>query len=444
MPVNTPNEAYKTAAPEVARVRDCAEGSDAVKAKGDLYLPMLGGQSQEEYNAYRKRGYLMPVVDPTAKALTGAVMRKAPTGLDDVTDMRITDLLKNSDGHGRPLSLLASDAVYELFVAGRYGILSEVTETGVALKTYSREAIINWSSNYIVLQQTYTVEDEKDKFKLETKLEYLELTFDENGLYIQNLWRQKGSGKQAFKIVDVKAPAINGMRLNYLPFEFMNTLEATSALTPPALLPLADVNIDQYRLSTDLRHGLHWTALPTLFVFGEILDEKGKPVKLTVGSGTSNHIQDKDARAELLEFTGAGLNAIDKAIIADVETMSAIGAKLLNSASNVQKSTETTKIEHSGESATLSTIANSVEAGITAAIKTLVEWSDGNIETVSYVLNKDFIDSSLTPQQLTAYLQSYQTGAMSLDTFLNLLHKGELLPQGITPEEEAERIEMGQ
>lgn len=438
MPINVPNQAYRDTLEQVVRVRDCAEGVDAIKAKGALYLPKLGGQSQSEYDAYKLRGYLMPVVKSTATALTGAIMRKDPT---PVLPTKMEYLVDNSNGFGRDLSMVATMTVSELFLAGRYGLLADPTSEGMAVKTYTREAIINWSSTYIVLAQSYMTQDAKDKFKQVENTEYLELTFDENGLYIQNVWRE-GKGKK-WGIVDSFTPTVNGTRLEKLPFEFINTMAATEALTPPALLPLSDVNLDQYRLSTDLRHGLHWTALPTLFLFGDIKDDKGKQISITVGAGSSNHISNEDAKVELLEFTGAGLNSIDVAIKEDIDTMASIGARMLQGTSPGVKAAETARIEQSGESATLSTIAQATENGITSLLKTIAEWSNLNPDDVNYELNKDFIDASLTPQEVAAYLQAYQSEAISLDTFLNLLHKGELLPKGITPEQEAERIEAG-
>ena len=430
MPVNTPSQAYAESIKRVKRVRDCAEGQDAVKDEGILYLPQLSGQTQEEYDAYKSRGYLLPVVKPTASALTGAIMRKKP---DHDLPANLEYLIGDSDGSGKDLSVLASDSVSELMLAGRYGYLGEPLKVGMGIKTYNRESIINWSDTYIVLSQSYMIQDSKDKFKQVSKVEYLELTFDENGLYIQNIWRE-GKGKK-WGIVDVIEPAVNGVRLD-------NTMDATPALTDPALLHLSDVNLDQYRLSTDLRHGLHWTALPTLFLFGDITDSKGNRVQISVGAGSSNHIQDNEASVELLEFTGAGLGSIKSAIDEDIETMGSIGARLLIGKTNGVKATETVKIEQSGETATLSTIAQSVENGITMILKILAEWSGISGEIV-YQLNKDFIDATLTPQELSAYLQARQSQEISQETFLGLLHRGELLPKGVTVEDEIALLDAG-
>ena len=436
MPVNKPSKAYVDSSVHVKRVRDCAAGPDAVKAEGELYLPRLSEQTDDEYNVYKNfRGYLIPVVKPTVIALTGAIMRKAPT--PDLP-AKLQPLVLDSDGKGKDLSLVASQACSELFEAGRYGMLAEVTSTGPVIKTYMRESIINDTDKFIVLQQQYSEENPKDKFEPLIKTEFLELTLDENGLYIQNIWRET-AGKKGWAITETIEPTLNGRRLDKIPFQFINTLDATPKLTPPALLQLADVNLDQYRLSTDLRHGLHWTALPTMFVFGEMLDAKGKPVTMSVGAGSVNHFQDTEASAILLEFTGAGLGAIKETITEDISVMASVAAKMFQNDVNGVRAAETARIEQSGESATLTTIASAVESGIESLLRTIAEWS-GVSGDISYKLNRDFLDINLTPQQLTAYLQMFQSESISLLTYLNLLHRGELLPAGITPEMEAARI----
>ena len=439
MPVNEPSKAYNESKVHVKRVRDCAAGPDAVKAMGETYLPRLSEQTNDEYNVYKDfRGYLIPVVKPTVIALTGAIMRKAPT--PDLP-ANLQPLLLDSDGMGKDLSLVASQACSELFEAGRYGMLAEVTATGPVIRTYMRESIINDTDDFIVLRQQYSEVNPKDKFEPLINTEYLELTLDENGLYIQNIWRET-SGKKGWGITKTIEPTLNGKRIDKIPFQFINTLDATPKLTPPALLQLSDVNLDQYRLSTDLRHGLHWTALPTMFVFGEMLDAKGKPVTLSVGAGSVNHLQDTDASAILLEFTGAGLGAIEKTITEDIAVMASVAAKMFQNDVNGVRAAETARIEQSGESATLSTIASAVESGIESLLRIIAEWS-GTSGEISYKLNRDFLDINLTPQQLAAYLQMFQSESISLLTYLNLLHRGELLPSGVTPDMEAARIIEG-
>ena len=421
---------------KVSRTRDCYMGSDAVKDKGIDYLPKLDGQTEPKYRAYKTRGLFLPVIKPTATAFIGAIMRKEPVY---ELPANIEYIINDSNSSGRDLSLTASNIISEQLIGGRCGGLVEHDGERTKILLYPYETIINWSSDYVVLTQEYEIRNIKDRYETTMGIEYLELTLDEDGYYIQNIWR---NDKKSWYIYDTKMPHNRGERLNYIPFSVANTKEVSYELTNPGLLEVADIDLDHYRLSTDLRHGLHYTALPTMFVFGEMTDENGKAIQLKVGAGSANHITDSSGRAELLEFTGAGLGAIEKAMDSDVSAMAAIGAKMLQNPSSGIKAAETARIEASGESATLSTIANACEALLTQLLQWASIW-EGSSDEVSVRLNRDFLDTKLNPQELTALLATWQGGGMSLDTFLTNLQKGELLPKGIDIEDEKTLILQG-
>ena len=429
MPINTEYSGYELAVKKSTQVRDFADGEFTVKAKEEIYLPKLGGQTTDEYNAYLTRGFIVPAVEPTASAIAGAIMRKPamfePSG-------SLSYMLDDMDGNGKDSEMFVSGMIKELLYAGSAGYLVEFDEKPV-VKEYKKESIINVSDDYIVLAQEYTVQNDRDRYEQETKIEYLELTYDENGYYIQNLWRE-GTGNSGYNIVDSFMPTNRGEPLAMIPFVFSDELSKD-----PLLLHLSSVNLDQYRMSTDHRHGLHWTALPTLFLFGDLRDENGVKKQIKVGAGSANVIDDTDAKAELLEFTGAGIGSLKAAIDDNVKTMASIGAKMLVDGSSGVKSAETSRIEASSETATLSMIANTVDNTMEQLLFIMAEWAGAPVP--DYSINRDFIDIKLDPRALLAYLQVYQSGGMSLDSFLSLLVKGELLPKDITAEDEADRIE---
>ena len=428
MPINTQYQGYNLAVEKSTLVRDFAEGEFSVKAKEEVYLPALGGQDVDDYKAYLKRGYLVPAVEPTALAIIGAIMR-----IDPVFDPTgsINYLLEDFDGEGNSATNFVEGIIKQLLYAGSAGYLIEYTDKAI-VKEYTKESIINVSPDYIVLMQEYQEQDKKDKFLQYTKKEYLELTYDENGNYIQNIWRQ-AKGKE-FVIVETITPTNRGQSLTTIPFVFSNPLSSD-----PVLLHLSNINHKQYMQSTDESHGLHWTALPTGFLFGELTDSKGHKKQITVGAGSFNHIDDTDARVELLEFKGAGLTALRASINEKIENMASIGATMLTDSSGGVRSAKTATIEASSQTATLSTIANTVDSIMANILEILAEWMSASVPP--FEVNRDFIDSNLDPQSLLAYLQVYQSGGMSLNSFLNLLVKGELLPKNITALDEADRIE---
>lgn len=428
MPVNTPYDGYKKVVDKIKQVRTFGDGDIAVKDSGEKYLPKLSGQSVDDYDKYKSRGLVIPVVSPTAAAIRGAIMRK-----ESMYTGGLPYLLDNFDGNSTNINQFTGCMIDELLYAGGAGYLVEYDEKDAQwyVKQYTRENIINVTDEFIVLAQQYTKQDDKDKFKTHTLTEYLELTFDDGG-YIQNLWREKG---ERWVIVETLAPTSRGERLNYLPF-VKSVIKGTD---DPLLLHLSNVNCDQYRLSTDLRHGLHWTALPTLFLFGDLKDADGNSKQIKVGAGSANHIEDVEAKAELLEFTGAGLGAIKSAIDDDISVMASIGAKMLQDNSQGVKAAETARIESSSETATLSTIANTVDNTMEQILFIISEWSGTAL--AEYKVNRDFIDIKLDPAALMALLKTWQSGGMSLDSFLYQLEKGELLPPDIDAAKEAGRIE---
>lgn len=428
MPINTQYNGYDLAVKKSTRVRDFGDGEFAVKPKGDIYLPVLGGQTKADYDAYLTRGFIIPAVEPTSLAICGAIMRKHPL-FEPVG--AIDYLSEDFDGHDNSVTKFVEGMIKQLLYAGSAGYLVEYSDKAV-VKQYTKESIVNVSKDYVVLMQEYQELDKKDKFVQHTKTEYLELTYDEDGNYIQNLWRQDNS--KEYVIVESVMPTNRGESLKEIPFVFSDELSAD-----PVLLHLANVNLDQYRMSTDHRHGLHWTALPTMFLFGDLRDDEGNKKQIKVGAGSANHIDDGDARVELLEFSGAGIGSLKAAIDDNVKTMASIGAKMLTDGSGGVRSAETSRIEASSETATLSTIANTVDSTMGEILEILAVWMGAPVP--EFAINRDFIDTNLDPQSLLAYLQVFQSGGMSLDSFLSLLVKGELLPKDISAEDEADRIE---
>ncbi len=429
MPINTKYKGYDDNAEKAKRVRDFAAGDFTVKARGELYIPKLGGQTKGEYNAYLTRGFIVPAVEPTAQAVAGSIMR-LPAAFEPQGNL--AHLIDDADGDGTDMSHFVGEMIKELLYGGAVGYLVEYDDKPV-FKQYAKESIINVGADFIVLSQEYVEPNPKDRYEQETKIEYLELTYDESGNYIQNIWRE-GTGKKGYSIVETIIPTNRAEPLKEIPFEFTGSLE-----TDPILLHLANTNLDQYRMSTDHRHGLHWTALPTLFLFGDLRDEQGNKKQIKVGAGSANVIDDTDAKAELLEFTGAGIGSLKAAIDDNIKTMASIGAKMLFDGTSGVKSAETSRIEASSETATLSMIANIVDNTMKQLLTIAAEWVGATVP--EYEINRDFIDTKLDSQTLLAYLQVYQSGGMSLHSFLSLLVKGELLPKGVTAEDEAQNVD---
>ena len=83
MPQNTKHSDYDKWESIWERIRDSVEGYDAIKNKGNTYLPMLNGQDVDFYNAYKKRSQY---VDFPSELIIFSALYRVKKGLFALSD----------------------------------------------------------------------------------------------------------------------------------------------------------------------------------------------------------------------------------------------------------------------------------------------------------------------------------------------------------------------
>jgi hypothetical protein len=156
-------------------------------------------------------------------------------------------------------------------------------------------------------------------------------------------------------------------------------------------------------------------------------------------------ILDKDGRAGMVEFSGAGMGALEKALLAKQHQMATLGAKLLEEQPTVAQETATAVLaRHAGEHATLRTLAQAMEQGLRTILQTMAWWdgleSQPRDVAVKVELNKDFLQIKSSPQEIQTALATLQAGEISYETFWHILTEGGWARYGITAEEEKREI----
>ena len=124
MPVDSNHTDYDARVKEWTRCRDCIEGSDAVKAKGGIYLPQLGGQNTEEYTAYKERTLFFGGSSRTLQGLMGTIFRKDPTY---EIETRYEGLVEKFTKHGLSLHEFSRRITREVISVGRVGVLTDLS-----------------------------------------------------------------------------------------------------------------------------------------------------------------------------------------------------------------------------------------------------------------------------------------------------------------------------
>lgn len=411
------------------RVRDSFLGSDAVKVKGEVYLPKLSSQDKDQYASYVMRAMYVNAIKNTVQGLVGAVMRIDP--IINAPD-RILELAEDITGTGVTLNDFISNMLSEQLLMGRQGVLIDRTTERAYLSGYTTEQMTNWMDGVIVLKESYVSHDINDPYDMDYEVQYRELMIDEDGKYLVRIWREY----EGWSVWNEIYPTKVGQSLDSIPFVALSGNELNLNPTQPPLMSLVDTNLSMYRTSADLEHGRHFTALPTPYVTGIDGDSE-----LRIGSGTAWILPDSSSKAGYLEFTGQGLQALEKAIDEKRGIMASLGASLLQTQKTGVESADALRLRQNSEASVLIGAVLSVQEGIAKALSIMADW-EGVSGDIEVSLNTDFTDTKINAQDLTALMGAWQSGGISHETFLHNMKKGEVIPDDVSVEDEKSRIDM--
>lgn len=429
MGIESKHPLYQDTENKWTRVRDSFLGSDAVKVKGEVYLPKLSSQDKDQYASYVMRAMYVNAIKNTVQGLVGAVMRIDP--IINAPD-RILELADDITGTGVTLNDFISNMLSEQLLMGRQGVLIDRTTERAYLSGYTTEQMTNWMDGVIVLKESYVSHDINDPYDMDYEVQYRELMIDEDGKYLVRIWREY----EGWSIWNEIYPTKVGQALDSIPFVALSGNELNLNPTQPPLMSLVDTNLSMYRTSADLEHGRHFTALPTPYVTGIDGDSE-----LRIGSGTAWILPDSSSKAGYLEFTGQGLQALEKAIDEKRGIMASLGASLLQTQKSGVESADAVRLRQNSEASVLVGAVLSVQEGISKALSIMAEW-EGVSGDIEVSLNTDFTDTKINAQDLTALMGAWQSGGISHETFLHNMKKGEVIPDDVSVEDEKSRIDM--
>jgi len=440
---------YDAMATKWQRCRDTVAGNDAVKAAGTRYLPSLKDQTTEDYEAYKTRAKWFGATWRTIQALTGMLFRRPPVV---ETSESVNALLEDVTMSGVSFITFAQQIAMETLTVGRVGILvdypSQSTEGMTAaeaaklnlrpvMQRYEAENIINWKTAWIgnktvltlvVLTEEAALEGNEFEHKTETRYRVLDLF---NGAYRVRVFRIDDKGEDEQIGGDI-FPVMNGKPLDFIPFFFLGVDDTTPQLDLPPLLDLVDLNLDHYRMSADHKHGLHFTGLPTGVITGYRPENEND--KLYVGAAHFLVLPDPQAKASFLEYTGQGLSAIVEELERTEAQMAILGARLLTAEKKATETAQTAQIHRAGESSVLSSIASTISRALTQALTLFSKWAGSDTEC-TVELNQEFLPPEMTPQELSALVSAWQTGAISMQVLFEQLQKKEVIASDLTLEE---------
>ena len=398
-------------------MRDVMDGESAIKARGEVYLPMpssykaMPDGGTAAYDAYRKRAEFPELAAPAVSAMAGVAHAKEivvelPDGL--------SYLYEDANGDGMPLEEFHRQITRELLTVGRHAVLADAPAGGGEpyLASYAGESLINWDKDFYVLDESGPVRDGFG-WANETRFRVLEM---QDGRYAQTVYGEDGK-----TVEGTAAPsAAGGTGLTEIPFAVASAIDLKPDIRTPPLIGVARAALSIYQLDADYRHQLYWSGQETLVVINGPTPEAigaGACIVVNTGEGVT-------ADVKYVSPSCSGIDAHLKAIEDKRKAAAHAGAKLLEQAETGQESGEARKLRFQSETATLHSILRSACGLLEKGLRYVAQMKGLDPDTITVPVPDSLMDSTMTPADAEALMRVWLEGGISYATFYERLQAG--------------------
>jgi hypothetical protein len=421
MPVNSHHPEYYHARKRWDMVR-AIDRNDAA-----CYLRVVDVNDPIRSEQYKNMAVLTNYTSLTKDGLIGLIYRREPKV---VLPTNISYLAEDATGEGLGLNQFSQQVCREVLLTGRYGVVVDYPSSGpmdkqqmsqsynkATLKAYKAESIINWGvaqrGNTIVLSQVVVIEDnwsqDEDGFAWNKSVQYRVFRLDAEGYYEQILLDIDEN------VIEYYQPRLpNGERWSFIPFQFFGADDNDWRIDEAPLYNLACVNLAHYRNSADLEESIFLTGQPMLVLGGAASVDNFKaayPNGVKFGSRGGIYLG-QQPYADLLQVNPNQM--VDVAMQRKEDQMVAIGARIITKGGTGRETAEGARIREGSSNSALYNVATNVSIGITQLIKWVQMYMTRKIdESVSFVLNSDFIDESADPNLVAQQIMLKQEKVIS-------------------------------
>ncbi|WFE74254.1 DUF4055 domain-containing protein [Roseinatronobacter sp. S2] len=431
---------YQRRRAQYDRIRHALDGQDAMRANASLYLRRPKGLTTDEWLQYLKGAHFFPVADTTLRTMLGLAFRKDPKFK---VPPRLEPMLQNASFDGRSMEVLSTDILREILSVGRCAAVLDFPVTGTTptstphLSYFNAESILDWSMGLVngVRRLTYLRLHEDNEDLEDTGYEqHLVMTL-EPALTIRRYHVAIGrdGDAQESQVDEEIIPTVRGGPLFYIPAVIFGPYNLEPDTEKPPMLDLVDVNVAHWENSANLEHALWLSAMPTPVITGS-LNEDQRPQAI---GPASLWMLPEGTTAFFLSAPSDAHESLRRAMQDKESRMNSLGATMILSGVRRSEAAETASLRMANDTATLQSSINTMEAGVRTLLTWAADWVQPGEVIVEF--NKDLVSTTITPQLVTALLAAVNAGAMSRESFIEKLRKGEVIDRPV--EEEMALIE---
>lgn len=427
------------------------------------YLRLINPSDTSDYNRSKNIGMIRGAVlfnasSRTLSGLMGLLFRADPQWPDFTGGMDY--LLKDADGAGLSLDHQAQLVSWNATQIGRHGLLADMprNENGEAvtldrvrrgyrasIKQYSAENIVDYHESVVdgakvldllILREYKTVWNDNKIDRTEEEV-FRTYRLDDDVVTVQMY--DKGMTATSEEI-PIKAGG--SQSLDRIPFVFVGSVNNNPDYDPLPLEALTDTNLGHYQESANLRVSSWYSSDGTLAIaddaYRKYIDKKENAGDAVEVGGDSAIIMSTGGSASYVERSQNTLSSgiMDK----DELRMVALGAQLIT-ASGQAETAEAVRIKHGSDISVLESISINVADAYRTMFIFCHKMMGVDYDDLPTSLNREFFDSKLTAQEVTAVVGAWQAGAISEMEKSRILQKGKVIDAETDLEEMHEQIQ---
>ena len=415
-------------------------GTNYIRDLSETYLPQEPREDDDAYETRVDRSVLSPYTSRLIETAAGAILRK-PIHIEG--DQYWLDLAQNIDGLGSNINEYARRALVSSLTFGHSAILVDYPAAMGATNLAEERAqgrrpyFIHVDAPQIWGWRQETTMPGSPLVQVRIH-EYTTRPLNDFGEEQIEQMRVIYPGKYDLYTLGqdvVEFSETGGYSLDAIPLVPIYSNRRGMLRSQPPLLDIANLNITHYQRQADLIHALHIAAMPTLVLEGwdDTTGSATMGVNYAIAMQPGNKAYYVQADATSFDAQMAELQSLE-------QQMSTLGVTKLFGQKFVAESAEAKRIDQAQSNSVLSIISQELESALNQAFGFAAQYV--GIEPPEITIDRDFDYYRLIGQDVSVLTQLNQMGKISDSMLLEILRRGEILPDNINIEDEAEAAEM--
>ena len=418
------------------------KGTNYIRDLSETYLPQEPREDDDAYQTRVDRSVLSPYTSRLIETAAGAILRK-PIHIEG--DSYWLELAKDIDGIGSNINEYARRALVSSLTYGHSAILVDYPAAANAMNLAEERAmgrrpyfvhidapqIWGWrkepGTNRLLQVRIHDYDVRPLNEFGEEQVEEMRVIYP--GRYdLYTLGRSTET---------VSLDETGGYSLDEIPLVPIYSNRRDVLISQPPLLDIANLNITHYQRQADLIHALHIAAMPTLVLEGwdDTTGSATMGVNYAIAMQPGNKAYYVQADATSFDAQMQELQSLEG-------QMSTLGVTKLFGQKFVAESAEAKRIDQAQSNSVLSIISQELESCLNQAFAFAAQYV--GIEPPEIKIDRDFDYYRLIGQDISVLAQLNQMGKISDEMLLEVLRRGEILPDDTNIEEAARQTAEGE